>query len=79
MCFSGLPLWEVKLDNVQGMTLGMSGSVGELRDGWRLAAVKDGGGGGGGGGGRGEGSIIFLWLAALWEEDAKTRIRVLCT
>jgi hypothetical protein len=53
-------------------TLGTSGSVGERRDGQRVAAVNDDGGSGGSG--RGVGIIIILWLAALWEEGAKTRI-----
>jgi len=37
-----------------------------------VAAVDDDGGSGGGG--QGVGIIIMLWLPALWEEGAKTRI-----
>ncbi len=57
---------------MQPTTAGTSGSVGERWDGWRVAAVDNNGGSGGGG--RGGGIIIILWLAALWEEGAKTRI-----
>ena len=61
--------------NVQRTMPGTSGSIGEHRDGWRMAAVDDdGGSGGSGGSGRGVGIIIILWLAALREEGAKTRI-----
>ncbi len=60
---------------MQRMTPGSSVSIGERRDGRRVAAVDDdGGSGGSGGGGRGVWIIIILWLAALWEEGAKTRI-----
>ncbi len=48
------------------------GSVGEHRDGRRVVAVNDDNGSDGGG--QGEGSIIILWLAALWEEGTTTRI-----
>jgi hypothetical protein len=44
-------------------TSGTLGSVGERRDGQRVAAVNDDGGSGGSG--RGVGIIIILWLAAL--------------
>ncbi len=53
-------------------TPGNSGSVGEHCDGRRVAAVDDDGGSGGSG--RVVGIIIILWLAALREEGAKTRI-----
>jgi hypothetical protein len=57
---------------VQPTTAETLGSVGEHRDGRRVATVDDNGGSGGGG--RGGGIIIILWLAVLWEEGAKTRI-----
>ena len=63
-CFPGWPVWEVMVDDVQRTTPGTSGSVGERRDGRRVAAVNDDGGSGGGG--RGGGIILILWLAALW-------------
>jgi hypothetical protein len=73
-CFSGWPVWNVGGDggdgrrraandgggDVQRTTPGTSGSVGEHRDGRRVAAVDDDGGSGGGG--QGVGIIIILWL-----------------
>ena len=59
--------------NVQQTMPGMSGSIGERRDGQRVAAV-DTDDGGCGCGGHGGGIILILWLVALWEEGAKTRI-----
>jgi hypothetical protein len=56
-------MWEVTVvtvDDVQRTTPGTSGSVGERRDGRRVAAVDDDGGSGGGG--QGVGIIIILWL-----------------
>ena len=47
-------------------------SVGERWDGRRVVAVNDDGGSGGGS--QGEGSIIILWLAVLWEQGTTTRI-----
>ncbi len=60
--------------NVQRTTPGMSGSIGEHRDGRRKAALDDNGGSVGGGMGVGVGIIIILWVVALWEEGAKIRI-----
>jgi len=57
---------------VQQTMPGMSGSVGERRDGRQVANVDDDSGSGNGG--RGAGVIIILWLAVLWEESAKTKI-----
>jgi len=58
--------------DMQRTMSGTSGSIGEHRDGRRVAAVDDYGGSGGSA--RGVGIIIILWLAALREEGAKTRI-----
>ncbi len=52
--------------DVQRTTPGTSRSVGERRDGRRVAAVDNDGGSGGGY--RGGGIILILWLAELWEE-----------
>ena len=58
--------------DVQRAMRGTSESIGEPRDGQRIAAVHDDGGSGGGR--QGVGIIIILWLVVLWEEGAKTRI-----
>jgi hypothetical protein len=72
--------------DVQRTTPGTSGSVGERRDGRRVAAVDDDGSSGGGG--RGGGIILILWLAALWgggpndknlSPTIRPRIVFLCT